>query len=74
MSVLCQTLVVYVLQHEGHTALHLSSWEGDEAMVKFLHQVKANPNIVDEVGPVHNCWSICALYLMCFIYPVCFRC
>ncbi len=36
-------------QDEGHTPLHVTAWEGDEAMVKYLHQIKANANVIDKV-------------------------
>ena len=35
---------------DGQTALHISACEGDELTVKYLHQYKANPNIVDIVS------------------------
>ena len=38
-----------VLQNEGHTPLHISAWEGDESMIKYLQSCKANPNIIDKV-------------------------
>lgn len=37
------------LQEDGHTALHVAAWEGDEPMMKFLFQMKANPHILDKV-------------------------
>lgn len=36
-------------QEDGHTPLHIAAWEGDEAMVKYLYQMKANPNLTDKV-------------------------
>ena len=38
-----------VFQNEGHTPLHISAWEGDESMIKYLQSCKANPNIIDKV-------------------------
>ncbi|XP_056378829.1 serine/threonine-protein phosphatase 6 regulatory ankyrin repeat subunit A-like isoform X2 [Hyla sarda] len=39
----------------GQTPLHIAVWEGDEMMVKFLHQCKANPNLTDQMdrSPLH---------------------
>ena len=39
----------YLFQYDGHTALHISAWEGDEMLVKYLYQMKANPNLCDKV-------------------------
>ena len=39
----------FMLQNEGHTPLHISAWEGDESMIKYLQSCKANPNIIDKV-------------------------
>ncbi|KAM4704908.1 uncharacterized protein WCC33_009720 [Rhinophrynus dorsalis] len=36
---------------EGQTPLHIVAWEGDEMMLKFLHQCKANPNL--DRSPLH---------------------
>ncbi|XP_072269322.1 uncharacterized protein [Pyxicephalus adspersus] len=36
-------------EDEGQTPLHIAAWEGDEVMLKFLHQCKANPNITDKL-------------------------
>ncbi|XP_050400941.2 ankyrin-1 [Patella vulgata] len=40
---------------DGQTALHLSAWEGDEAMVKYLYNLRANPNVTDKFDrvPLH---------------------
>lgn len=40
---------------EGQTPLHIVAWEGDEILLKFLYQCKANPNIVDKFdrSPLH---------------------
>lgn len=40
---------VFFFQYDGHTALHISAWEGDEMLVKYLYQMKANPNLSDMV-------------------------
>ena len=48
----------FVLQKDGHTPLHVSAWEGDDVLVKYLHQNKANPNIVDKVGAIPFLWEI----------------
>lgn len=39
-----------ILQHEGFAPLHVSAVEGDEAMIKYLHSLKVDPNICDKVG------------------------
>ncbi|XP_074641301.1 uncharacterized protein LOC141899048 [Tubulanus polymorphus] len=41
--------------HEGKTALHLAAWEGDELLIKYLYQCKANPNVYDKIdrSPLH---------------------
>ena len=33
--------------------LHIACSVGDEAAVKYLHSVKANPNVYDKVGVLH---------------------
>ena len=33
--------------------LHIACSVGDEAAVKYLHSVKANPNVYDKVGLLH---------------------
>lgn len=43
------SLPVLSLQGEGQTPLHVAAWEGDELMLKFFYQYKANPNITDKV-------------------------
>lgn len=48
----CPTFIFYfdyLFQYDGHTALHISAWEGDEMLVKYLYQMKANPNLCDKV-------------------------
>lgn len=45
-----EILSISVFQYDGHTALHIASWEGDEMLVKYLYQMKANPNLSDRVG------------------------
>ena len=42
-------VVSLTFQNEGHTALHVSAWEGDDAAIKYLNLMKANPNITDHV-------------------------
>ena len=37
-------------QDDGHTPLHIAAWEGDDQMLRFFHQHRANPNIVDKVS------------------------
>ena len=42
-------LHVFPLQTDGSTVLHIACAENDEATVKYLYSVKANPNITDKV-------------------------
>ena len=46
--------MTYPFQEEGFSPMHVSAWEGDEQVVKYLNQVKANPNIVDKVRSLLN--------------------
>ncbi|XP_076081609.1 uncharacterized protein LOC143052446 isoform X2 [Mytilus galloprovincialis] len=48
-------ILVDATNYDGHTALHIASWEGDEMLVKYLYQMKANPNLSDRMDrvPVH---------------------
>ncbi|KAG6931799.1 serine/threonine-protein phosphatase 6 regulatory ankyrin repeat subunit B-like [Chelydra serpentina] len=47
--------VVDCQNDEGQTPLHVTAWEGDEALLKFFHHCKANPNIADKMdrSPLH---------------------
>ena len=46
-------IYVHIFQTEGQTVLHIACSVGDEAAVKYLHSVKANPNVYDKVGLLH---------------------
>ncbi|XP_069477814.1 serine/threonine-protein phosphatase 6 regulatory ankyrin repeat subunit B-like isoform X2 [Ambystoma mexicanum] len=57
---LCKLLVEYGAtvdeqNDEGQTPLHIVAWEGDDILLKFFYQCKANPNIVDKLdrSPLH---------------------
>lgn len=39
----------FPLQTDGSTVLHIACAENDEATVKYLYSVKANPNVTDKV-------------------------
>ncbi|XP_065442356.1 protein tyrosine phosphatase type IVA 3 isoform X7 [Chrysemys picta bellii] len=47
--------VVDCQNDEGQTPLHVAAWEGDEALLKFFHHCKANPNVADKMdrSPLH---------------------
>ena len=46
--------MTFPFQEEGFSPMHVSAWEGDEQVIKYLNQVKANPNIVDKVRSLLN--------------------
>ncbi|XP_030045854.1 serine/threonine-protein phosphatase 6 regulatory ankyrin repeat subunit B-like [Microcaecilia unicolor] len=47
--------IVDFQNEEGHTPMHVVAWEGDEVLLKFFYQCKANPNITDKLdrSPLH---------------------
>ncbi|XP_029443072.1 serine/threonine-protein phosphatase 6 regulatory ankyrin repeat subunit A-like [Rhinatrema bivittatum] len=49
--------IVDFQNEEGQTALHIVAWEGDDVLLKFFYQCKANPNIADKLdrSPLHIC-------------------
>ena len=42
-------MIFLFIQADGHSALHLSALEGDEALVKYLITMKANAYVTDKV-------------------------
>uniref|UniRef100_A0ABM0LU22 Uncharacterized protein LOC100376500 n=1 Tax=Saccoglossus kowalevskii TaxID=10224 RepID=A0ABM0LU22_SACKO len=56
IKLLCENSSPVDMQNdEGHTAMHLAAWHGDEATLKYFYQLKANPNIYDKLdrSPLH---------------------